>query len=163
MLALQRRAVARAAQFSTAAAASATQEAAANLPLRVELRETEGSRAARRLRKQGFLPGVLYGEGSDGVTDKVLVSLETRAFEKLHRKLWTSVENQVFDLTVGDSATPVKAYMRDLQLDPGTSFCWLCSVAAVRSAAKLLAHSNCKAMPMRSHSHSYAWCVYHQQ
>ncbi|GAB9471618.1 Ribosomal protein l25, ctc-form [Globisporangium polare] len=119
MLAMQRRAVARVARFSTAAA---TQEAtsSANLPLRVELRETEGSRAARRLRKQGFLPGILYGEGVDGAADKVLVSLETRAFEKLHRKLWTSVENQVFDLQVGDRAAPVKAYMRDLQLDPVT-------------------------------------------
>lgn len=126
MLAMQRRAVARVARFSTAAA---TQEAtsSANLPLRVELRETEGSRAARRLRKQGFLPGILYGEGVDGAADKVLVSLETRAFEKLHRKLWTSVENQVFDLQVGDRAAPVKAYMRDLQLDPGESKCaFLC-------------------------------------
>lgn len=118
MLALQRHAArvnARAALFSTAA-----QEAvSSNIPLRVELRETEGSRAARRLRKQGFLPGILYGEGSDGATEKVLVSLETRTFEKLHRKLWTSVENQVFDVQVGENAKPVKAYMRDVQLDPG--------------------------------------------
>lgn len=119
MLAMQRRAVARVARFSTAAVTQEAASSSANLPLRVELRETEGSRAARRLRKQGFLPGILYGEGADGVTDKVLVSLETRTFEKLHRKLWTSVENQVFDLQVGDSVEPVKAYMRDLQLDPG--------------------------------------------
>lgn len=119
MLAMQRRAVARVARFSTVAATQEAASSSANLPLRVEVRETEGSRAARRLRKQGFLPGILYGEGSDGAADKVLVSLETRTFEKLHRKLWTSVENQVFDLQVGDSAAPVKAYMRDLQLDPG--------------------------------------------
>jgi large subunit ribosomal protein L25 len=119
MLALQRhaaRSTARAALFSTAAAAA---HESANIPLRVELREAEGSRAARRLRKQGFLPGILYGEGADGATDKVLVSLETRTFEKLHRKLWTSVENQVFDVQVGDNTKSVKAYMRDVQLDPG--------------------------------------------
>ncbi|TYZ59474.1 hypothetical protein PybrP1_007086 [[Pythium] brassicae (nom. inval.)] len=124
MLAMQRvataaaTATARVSQLSTAAAAAQT--ASANLPLHVQLRDGEGTRAARRLRKQGFLPGILYGEGADGASDKVLVALETRTFEKLHRKFWTSVENQVFDLHVGDSATPVKAYMRDLQLDPVT-------------------------------------------
>ncbi|KAH7460321.1 hypothetical protein PRIC1_014512 [Phytophthora ramorum] len=120
MLALQRHAARSGAQQVARFSAAATQEAASNvLQLQVAVREGEGSRASRRLRKQGFLPGVLYGEGEDGSDERVLVSLETRTFERVHRKLWTSVENQVFQVQVGDQ-TPVKAYMRDVQLDPVT-------------------------------------------
>lgn len=131
MLSLHRhaaRASARSALFSSAAAAAAAVETEAGNVLQVDLRQVEGSRAARRLRKQGLLPGVLYGEGEDGDASKVLVALQTRAFEKLHRKLWSSVENQVFDVQVGDAA-PVKACMRDVQFDPGaflaSIMCWL--------------------------------------
>lgn len=102
--------------FSTAAAAD--QEASINV-LQLMLRENEGSRASRRLRKHGLLPGVLYGEGEDGNDERVLVSLPTRSFERMHRKLWTSIENQVFQVQVDDKP-PVKAYMRDVQLDPVT-------------------------------------------
>lgn len=122
MFALQRHAVRsgaqQAARFSAAAAASTTQEAPLNV-LQLAVRETEGSRASRRLRKQGFLPGVLYGEGEDGKDKRVLVSFPTRTFERVHRKLWTSIENQVFQVQV-DNQPPVKAYMRDVQLDPVT-------------------------------------------
>lgn len=121
MLALQRHAARATRAFSSVAAAAADAAAAENLLLlQVQVREAEGSRASRRLRKSGFLPGVIYGEGADGSKERVLVSLETRAFEKIHRKLWTSVENQVFTVQVGDSAEPVKAYMRDVTFDPGT-------------------------------------------
>lgn len=121
MLALQRQA-ARATRAFSSVAAAATGAAAAENPLllQVQVRETEGSRASRRLRKNGFLPGVIYGEGADGSNDRVLVALETRAFEKIHRKLWTSVENQLFTVQIGDSAEPVKAFMRDVTFDPGT-------------------------------------------
>lgn len=120
MQALQRhaaRATARSALFSSVAAATEASSPAVSV-LQVDLRQAEGSRAARRLRKQGFLPGVLYGEGENGDAAKVLVALNTRSFEKLHRKLWTSIDNQVFDVQVGDAA-PVKAVMRDVQFDPG--------------------------------------------
>lgn len=122
MLALQRHAARsgakQVARFSAAAAATAAQDAFADV-LQLALRETEGSRASRRLRKQGFLPGVLYGEGEDGKDERVLVSFPTRTFERMHRKLWTSIENQVFQVQVDDQP-PVKAYMRDVQLDPVT-------------------------------------------
>ncbi|GMF36591.1 unnamed protein product [Phytophthora fragariaefolia] len=120
MLALQRHAMRsgakQAARYS--AAAAATQEASADV-LQLAVREGEGSRASRRLRKQGLLPGVLYGEGEDGQDERVLVSFPTRTFECVHRKLWTSIENQVFHVQVGEQP-PVKAYMRDVQLDPVT-------------------------------------------
>jgi ribosomal protein L25 (general stress protein Ctc) len=110
--------VQRSALFSTAAVAEVESAVPAQV-LQLDLRSVEGSRAARRLRKQGSLPGIVYGEDPEGNTEKVLVSLKTRAFEKIHRKLWTSIENQVFDVQIGDGE-PVKALMRDVQFDVGT-------------------------------------------
>lgn len=101
--------------LSTAAASFVTDSAAAEI-LHLELRPAEGSRAARRLRKQGYLPGILYGEDVDGNSERVLVALQTRTFEKVHRKLWTSIENQVFNIQVGENE-PIKAIMRDVQFD----------------------------------------------
>lgn len=111
-------------QIARFASAAATQTAEQDI-LHLELRHAEGSRAARRLRKQGYLPGILYGEDTSGNSEKVLVQLKTRSFERLHRKLWSSVENQVFDLHVGNSPDVVKAVMRDVQLDVGTCFTYL--------------------------------------
>jgi large subunit ribosomal protein L25 len=119
MLALHRHAARSGAQAARSFSAAAAQEVSDLLQLQVAVREVEGSRASRRLRKQGLLPGVLYGEGEDGQHERVLVSLPTRSFERVHRKLWTSVENQVFHVQVDDQP-PVKAYMRDVQLDPVT-------------------------------------------
>ncbi|KAF4321744.1 hypothetical protein BBO99_00004293 [Phytophthora kernoviae] len=118
MQSVQRRSVRSIAQAARFSVAAASQEISSDV-LQVVVRETEGSRASRRLRKQGFLPGVLYGEGEDGGDERVLISFRTRTFEGLHRKLWTSIENQVFQVQVGDQK-PVKAYMRDVQLDPVT-------------------------------------------
>uniref|UniRef100_A0AAV1UHP5 50S ribosomal protein L25 n=1 Tax=Peronospora matthiolae TaxID=2874970 RepID=A0AAV1UHP5_9STRA len=121
MLALQRQAALQLSRFSTTAAATAaasTVESPSNV-LQLLVRDADGSRASRRLRKQGFLPGVLYGEGEDGKDERVLVSFPTRAFQRMHRKLWTSIENQVFQVQV-EEQPPVKAYMRDVQLDPVT-------------------------------------------
>ncbi|KAL7680025.1 putative ribosomal protein L25 [Plasmopara halstedii] len=120
MLALQRHAARTSACFKPcfSTLAVATRDATSNV-LHVVVRDGEGSRASRRLRKQGLLPGVLYGEGVDGTNERVLVSLPTRTFEILHRDLWTSIENQVFQIQV-DNEPPVKAYMRDVQLDPVT-------------------------------------------
>ncbi len=51
---------------------------AENLILKVEPRQTKGGRAAARLRKQGFVPGVIYGhkENTESVTVN-LVDLQT--------------------------------------------------------------------------------------
>ena len=124
MLALARqtaRVCARRAPFSTAAASQAANSEAAEI-LQLEVRVEEGSRASRRLRKNGLLPGILYGEGLSGETEKTLVAMNTRTFQRLHRKLWSSIQNQVFDVQVG-STSPVKAYMRDVQFHPGEPKC----------------------------------------
>jgi large subunit ribosomal protein L25 len=50
----------------------------ANAELNVTLREKTGKNVARKLRAQGFVPGVVYGKGFDSCT----ISVEPRALEK---------------------------------------------------------------------------------
>lgn len=67
--------------------------------LAVEPREAGGSRAARRLRRQGFVPGVVYGGGE-----------EPLAFQVEARSLRQALAHAgaVLDLAIGDAAaTPV--------------------------------------------------------
>ena len=67
--------------------------------LAVERREPAGSRAARRLRRDGSVPGVLYGGGEDPV-----------AFQVDARLLRTALAHAgaVLELSIGgDAATPV--------------------------------------------------------
>ena len=49
--------------------------------LEVEVRrpDEEGSRAARRMRADGRVPGALYGKGEAGAGERVLVSVRRRA------------------------------------------------------------------------------------
>lgn len=89
------------------------------LVLPLDIRTQDGSRASRKLRQKGMLPGILYGEGMDGDDNKVLISLKKTLFDRLHRKLWTSIDNQVFKVQVEDQP-PVLAIMRDVQFHPGS-------------------------------------------
>jgi large subunit ribosomal protein L25 len=67
--------------------------------LTVALRETSGSRAVRRLRREGFVPGIVYGGGDDPLSFQV----ESRELRNaLHHA------GAVLDLSVdGAQATPV--------------------------------------------------------
>jgi large subunit ribosomal protein L25 len=75
--------------------------------LNVEPREAEGSRATRRLRREGSVPGVVYGGGED-----------SRGFRadahELERLLHSGAA--VFDLKLGGDAIPV--IVKDQQLHP---------------------------------------------
>jgi large subunit ribosomal protein L25 len=75
--------------------------------LDVEPREVEGSRATRRLRRAGFVPGVVYGGGED-----------CRAFRadahSIERLLHSGAA--VFDLKLDGKAIPV--IVKDQQLHP---------------------------------------------
>ncbi len=67
--------------------------------LAVEHREAEGSRAARRLRRTGSVPGILYGGGEDPVTFHVNARVLRNALAHA---------GAVLELSVGgDAATPV--------------------------------------------------------
>jgi large subunit ribosomal protein L25 len=67
--------------------------------LTVARRETSGSRSVRRLRRQGFVPGVVYGGGDEPVS-----------FQVQSRELRTALQHAgaVLDLSVdGAQSTPV--------------------------------------------------------
>jgi large subunit ribosomal protein L25 len=67
--------------------------------LAVELREVAGSRAARRLRRTGNVPGILYGGGDEPVAFQVEARLLRQTLAHAHA---------VIELSVGDAAgTPV--------------------------------------------------------
>jgi large subunit ribosomal protein L25 len=84
--------------------------AAAQRPqLAVEERPEQGSRNTRRLRKQGFVPGIVYGGGSG----------ECHSFKVSARELRHALHggSAVIDLTIaGGSAIPVM--VKDQQLHP---------------------------------------------
>ena len=78
--------------------------------LAVERREPDGSRAARRLRRDGSVPGVVYGGGEDPV-----------AFRVDARTLRTTLAHAgaVLELSIdGDPATPV--VVKDVSRHPVT-------------------------------------------
>jgi large subunit ribosomal protein L25 len=80
--------------------------------LRGELRELGGKGAARRVRRDGMIPAVLYGAGKDAVSIKLNAN-------DVHKRL----ENEAFfshilDVTVGSEAT--QAVLKALQRDPAS-------------------------------------------
>jgi large subunit ribosomal protein L25 len=76
--------------------------------LDVKSRAAEGSRAARRLRRSGRVPGVLYGGGGDSV------GFDADAREL---RLALAASGAVLDLSVdGERATPV--VLKEAQRDP---------------------------------------------
>src|SRR5438046_10150156 len=77
--------------------------------LQLEPREDRGKHT-RTLRRQGRLPGVVYGHNVDAVT----VAVDGREFVKAFQKVG---RNQLLDLQVGDE--PVrKALIREVQRSP---------------------------------------------
>jgi large subunit ribosomal protein L25 len=75
--------------------------------LNVQPREADGSRATRRLRRQGLIPGVVYGGGED-----------CRSFQADARELSRLLSSgaAVFDLKFDGNAIPV--IIKDQQLHP---------------------------------------------
>lgn len=79
--------------------------------LAVNRRDMNGPSVAS-LRRRGFVPAVVYGHNAPTVT------LTVKAGEL--QKLWrVAGESTLFDLKV-ESASPVKAIIQDVQLDPAT-------------------------------------------
>jgi len=82
----------------------------ANLKLRANLRTERGSRASRRLRREGLVPGTVYGKGEAATAFVV----EDREFRRLMRE---GARGNIVDLTVGDDTT-IPTLLKDLQRDP---------------------------------------------
>jgi large subunit ribosomal protein L25 len=83
-----------------------------SIVIKSEKRQGLGSNAARRLRAQGFIPAVLYGE-SMGSRPLVLSKKDIVQILKLE-----SGENTIFKVTV--DADEYDAMIKDLQVDPAT-------------------------------------------
>ncbi len=76
--------------------------------LNVTGRTADGSRSARRLRRSGRVPGIVYGGGAD----PVVIDVDAREL-----RLALAGSGAVIDLSVdGDKATPV--VLKDSQRDP---------------------------------------------
>jgi large subunit ribosomal protein L25 len=84
-----------------------------NLEVICSLREATGKGAARKLRQQGKIPGVLYGGGRPAVP----VALDPK---DIHRILASHAgENAIFQLTLeGEENRERKVILRELQFHP---------------------------------------------
>jgi large subunit ribosomal protein L25 len=79
--------------------------------LQVATRTATGKGAARSLRREGKVPGVIYGHGREAEA----VAVDTAA---LHRMLvGVSAATAIVDVAI-DGRAPVKALIRELQRDP---------------------------------------------
>jgi large subunit ribosomal protein L25 len=83
-----------------------------SIVVKSEKREGLGKNAARRLRQQGFIPAVLYGEGKE-TTPLVLNKKDIIQIMKLESK-----ENTIFKVTY--DSEKVDAMIKELQVDPTT-------------------------------------------
>jgi large subunit ribosomal protein L25 len=82
-----------------------------NVSIVVHKRDVTGSRAARRMRKSGLIPGVLYGHGKDAV----LIAVEPHT---LREALSTSAgTHAVLDVTFEGQKRGHKAIVKQLDLD----------------------------------------------
>jgi large subunit ribosomal protein L25 len=80
--------------------------------LHVQARESRGSAASRRLRAQGFIPGVLYGQG-DGAHPFCIEERELRrALTGDHGR------HAILDVVLEGQQKPHHAVVKDYQLDP---------------------------------------------
>ena len=74
-------------------------------------REGRGKGAARQARREGRIPGVLYGHGEDSLP----LSVDAIELQKLVHTI--SIENTIVDLDLG-SGEPYKVLIRELQRHP---------------------------------------------
>lgn len=82
-----------------------------NVSIVVHKRDVTGTRATKRLRKSGLIPGVIYGHGRDAV----LFAVEPHALrEALHTGAGT---HAVLDVTVEGQKGGHKAIVKELTLD----------------------------------------------
>lgn len=84
-----------------------------DLTIDVHKRERTGKGGSRESRRNGMIPGVVYGGGKDSVP----IQLDRKTFVELMNKK-AEGENPVFLLKLTDSGQERHAILRDLQRDP---------------------------------------------
>ena len=81
-----------------------------DITVTAQRRDTRGKNEARRLRRDGMSPAVVYGSG----TDPVAVAVDPREVHKILRS--SSGHNTIFDIDIQGEKAPVMVI--DWQLDP---------------------------------------------
>jgi large subunit ribosomal protein L25 len=79
--------------------------------LQVQSRTEKGKQAAKHLRKEGLVPGILFGPGEQ----PSMLSINLKKFLNL---LHMYGRNVVVDLAVGDRKRKIKAFIYEIQHDP---------------------------------------------
>jgi large subunit ribosomal protein L25 len=79
--------------------------------LQVATRTATGKGAARSLRREGKVPGVIYGHGREAEA----VTVDTAALQRM--LVGVSAATAIVDVAI-DGRSPVKALIRELQRDP---------------------------------------------
>jgi len=80
------------------------------IEIQVKRREEQGTRPVRRLRKQGFMPGVIYGKD----IEPIQIKMDAKTFRRIVREAHGGV---VFFKVSVDGEAPFLAVLQDLQRD----------------------------------------------
>jgi large subunit ribosomal protein L25 len=80
----------------------------------VEPRRTTGTNSNRRLRREGKIPAIVYGDGKDSVP----IHVDRKRLTEQLRK--SGGDNAIFLLKLSDTGQERHAMIRDMQLDPIT-------------------------------------------
>ncbi len=89
-------------------------EMAENVDLQAREREARGKNNARRLRAQGMLPAVLYGDGDDG---NVILAVPTKVVDYTLQHLG---DNALYDIELEGGQGDLTARIVDVQRNPVT-------------------------------------------
>jgi large subunit ribosomal protein L25 len=85
------------------------------IELNADIRQTMGNGPARRLRKDGRIPAILYGQGKDNV----MLSVSTSEFEQIIKE--RSTGQLFFDLKIDDKKKEKRyAMVKELQSNPSS-------------------------------------------
>lgn len=84
---------------------------ATSATIRATAREGRGKGAARTARREGRIPGILYGHGEESVA----LSVDAGELKRLVHAI--SIENTIVDLDIG-AAEPYKVLIREIQRHP---------------------------------------------
>ena len=82
--------------------------------LSVNLREEKGRGTGRRLRRQGTIPGIVYGQDIPNTQ----VAVDAMEFVHLQREI--AGENIIIDLVMSSEEKPTTVFIREIQRDPVT-------------------------------------------
>lgn len=83
-----------------------------NATLKADKRTESGKGIARKLRAAGQIPGVVYGQGDEGL----LLTLDALETTNLFNHI--SVENTIVNLEVGGEKEPISTLVREVQVHP---------------------------------------------